>query len=133
LGDTKWSGGLGDDKVEIGGKGGTAQSLVHLAGNVTINNGDGKNRTVIRAKKETGAVALDGDLTVKGGDGVDRVRLQQISVTGKTKIKTGGGADKVRIRDSFFADLVKVDLGDDLDDLFEDLGGNVFDGGIHVV
>ena len=132
LGDVKVAEGDGNDKTKIGGKNrrdGT--SSIHFFGNLTINGGEGNDKAIIRARRGA-TVTVDGDLKIRGGEGKDKVRLEGISVAGKTNIKTHSGKDLIRIKDSIFAGLVKIDCGGDLDDLFSDEGGNTFDGGLIV-
>ena len=135
LGDVEISNGHGDDmtslgdSIEIGGIDGRfGSSSVVFGGSVNLLGGAGNDSIIVRARRDA-SLTVAGELRINGGDGNDKIRVDNVSVTGKTVLLGGEGADKIRIKDSIFAELVKVKLGDDDNDLFFDLGGNAFNGG----
>ncbi len=130
-GDLTVRGGLGNDRTELGGRRRDGASILQIDGDTLINEGDGNDKTILRARNDA-LVQFGGDLTIKSGAGNDLVRIENISVEGKTRIKTESEKDLIRIKDAYFAGLVKIDAGGDLDDLFDDEGGNIFADGLIV-
>lgn len=128
-GDLTVKGGRGNDRTDVGGRSRDGASILQIVGNALINGGDGNDKTIIRALNDA-LIQFAHDLTIKGGAGKDLVRIEGISVEGKTKIKTGSEEDIIRIKDAYFAGLVKLDGGGDAGDLFDDEGGNVFADGL---
>lgn len=128
-GDFLIAAGKDDDDIEIGGRSGRfGFASVSFGGSLKIQGGEGNDKILLRTQRNA-TLSIANELRINGGDGNDNIRLVGVSVSGPTVLRGDEGNDKIRIKDSFFAHLVKVKLGDQPNDLYEDLGGNVFEDG----
>ncbi len=114
-GDFHHTSGLGFDEFAL-------EAGIEIMGSLRVDHGDGGSETVLEE-------SLVGNmLVVETGAGQDIVELAGMEVNGRTILSTGADADAVLTVDSSYDGSFRADGGTGTD-VFEDGGGNAFNGG----